>query len=142
MNKVWKTEDGRTIEFRWMQSQHLVHAINLVLRTNNIDSEEWDKFKMHRTIGLGLQEIEHRGLNVWTSTAQLSVPSVRETPIQLCMLRALLDGRPRPSRENVNMFYANPDEYIEAMQQHRNEEGISELWARFVAYRVTHGNAS
>ena len=138
MNKVWKTQDGRFIEYRWMQSQHLVHAINLVLRQVGIDSEEWYKFRTHRQIGLGIQEIEARGLNVWANKEQLSVPLTRETPVQLCMLRALLDGRPRASVATMRMFYTNPDEFIDAIQRHC--EGHEELWARFIAYRVVHGS--
>ena len=138
MNKVWKTQDGRFIEYKWMQSQHLVHAINLVLRQSNIDSEEWYRFRAHRQIGLGIQEIEARGLDVWANKEQLSVPLTRETPVQLCMLRALLDGRPRASVATMHMFYANPDEFIDAIQRHCTEH--EELWARFIAYRVVHGD--
>ena len=138
MNKVWKTQDGRFIEYRWMQSQHLVHAINLVLRQVGIDSEEWYKFRTHRQIGLGIQEIEARGLDVWANKEQLSVPLTRETPVQLCMLRALLDGRPRASVATMRMFYTNPDEFIDAIQRHCTEH--EELWARFIAYRVVHGS--
>jgi hypothetical protein len=97
MSAVWTTNDGRHIEVRWMQSQHLVHSFNMLLR----------KHSLHRaTVELRLravnrardivthmvQELRDRGLYIWKTQTELSIPDVRETPAQLCILRALIDA--------------------------------------------------
>ncbi len=95
MNRIWKTRGGKVLEIAWMDSIHLIHAFNMQLR---------------QIVGMGLTapqalelaaakssiypEVVARGLlRIEPSEKQCSLPrnKKRETLVEMCMLRAILD---------------------------------------------------
>lgn len=131
---TWTTQDGRTIEIKWMQSSHLVHSFNMILRKNRFKREHMDQFLKHATLGPMIDELKCRYLYSWRPDDQLVPTKVRETPVQLCMLRALLDVWPMSDVGPIKAFHKDPQGAIEQMLA--NPEKNARLLARFTLYRL------
>jgi hypothetical protein len=87
---IWATQDGRSLDIRWMDSKHLVRSFNMLIRRNNMSvraAERQDTmfFAAMRS------ELKSRGLWKWEGNQIVIDPVSRETFKIMCMLRAMLD---------------------------------------------------
>ena len=94
MSTIWKTNDGKAMEIIWMDSVHLYHSWMMTARNGR------HNFKLR-------DELEARGLD------PKDVPKLRETLVQLCWVRAIIDSA-GPSRNHfkLKLFYENPERWI------------------------------
>lgn len=141
MNVFWTTIDGRKIEIRWMQTKHLVNAFNKIIRDNGFDRRKVELRVSTRstrkvppdTLDAMYAELRVRGVYNWIhGLSQLHVPSIREKPVELCMLRALLDN---DVDENfVDKFMGDP----EGMTATILRDGLRypNVIAKFAEYRM------
>ena len=131
---TWTTQDGRTVEIKWMQSSHLVHSFNMILRKNGLNRDHVKKYEHHAVLGPMISELKRRRLYTWQPDDQLKPIKMRETPAQLCMLRALLDVLPAPDVKPIEAFYKDPQGAIEQMLANPHQN--ARLLARFTSYRL------
>lgn len=93
---IWTTQDGRKIPVSWMQSQHLCHAFKLAIRNNGLSRAGVMRHMLSAdkpdVLDYLTEELQVRGLLMWTDNSQISISTIRETPAQLCMLRAIIDS--------------------------------------------------
>lgn len=84
---TWTTLQGERLVVAWMDSVHLVHCVNLLLRRN----PQSPHFRVMET-GVG-KEAERRGLwrNYDHHKRQLPAPTRRETKVEMCVYRACYD---------------------------------------------------
>ncbi len=139
---TWRTAAGENIQIRWMQSTHLVHTMNKVIRDNDISRHYLNLLtrgspRVKANIVLQLHdELKQRGLAVFESgpaQPQYKVPNVRETPTQLCILRAILDAEHAP-KIPVSAFYENPQKVVDTILE--NGTLYPDLVAKFAEYRL------
>lgn len=135
---LWITQDGRKIPVLWMTSKHLVYAFNMMLRKYGI---ERSTVRSHvrgngHVFDAMHDELQARGLMKWNgSNDQLCTSSVRETPAQLCMLRALIDVKPKNCEEIIGHFYNAPDRMVEHINSHADPKWMP-VRAKFAEYRL------
>lgn len=119
---VWVTNDGRHMVIKWMTSRHLVNSFNMMMRKWNMLADTVTV--MARQVSGGAQilcfmrdEIQSRQLYHWSDSkqpAQLIAADVpREDHKTLCMLRAILDTRPKGLEDIIELFHRNPASYTE-----------------------------
>jgi hypothetical protein len=147
MNKTWTTAEGKTVEYAWMTSVHLVHTYNVLANRNDLTREQWPTLALNEQVGMMIQELKARGLVQWVNNGsgplerldRLAVPEHRETPLQMCMLRALLDVKPRSAPDIVRLFRQDMDKYIAVVERCVNkDERDRDIWTLFISYRVGH----
>ena len=94
---MWKTQDGRTLDIRWMDSVHLVHSFNMLCRKHNLSSTNAEGAGMSGSFIYNMiNELKARGYFEWGGAqtpkyGQLVIPKYREKKAVLCMFRALRD---------------------------------------------------
>jgi hypothetical protein len=88
---TWMTNNGQQLEIIWMDSMHLYHSWMMTARNGRHNYALRD-------------ELEARGLD------PDKVPGLRETPEQLCWVRAILDCDRSYTMKKLALrdFYANP----------------------------------
>lgn len=97
---TWKTREGEVKELAWMDSVHLVHSVNMVLRS----------IPFSRVMGsLIWCEAVLRGLVGAGDNTPLTIPPRRETVEQLCVMNALVG---RNLAHKIPELYANPEKFI------------------------------
>lgn len=104
---LWTDRQGRKHEIKWMDSLHLVHSANMMLRQN----KTW-----LTNAGLPmLEELCSRGLYFYQHAPphQLVIPPYRESTIEMCMLRAILDTL--GSGGLLKKFREGPAQFIEEL---------------------------
>jgi hypothetical protein len=91
MSAIWKTLDGRELEVTWMSSKHLINALNNLYRKLTHNCEE-EKLGAIRRTAL-YEETISRQLVVFDFQKEefLRPKQDRETLIEMCMLRAIID---------------------------------------------------
>ena len=97
---TWTTDDGRVLDIRWMDSKHLVNAVNLISRNNRLDRVGVERVVLadkNARFRAMVDEIRARRLWYWSYDAnkgydQLQRPDFRETFEQMCLMRAYLDS--------------------------------------------------
>jgi hypothetical protein len=136
MSAVWTTMDGRQIEIRWMQSQHLVHSLNMIMRKNRLTKRHL-LTRNDQLLNVFVTEVRERGLWQWAEAPieQLYVPTLRETPAQLCMLRAILDVKPKNWEDIIGLFKQNPEQYIAHVLSCADPKWVPVV-AKFTEYRL------
>lgn len=140
---VWTTQDGRKIPIRWMESRHLVHSFNLLARRNNFGKSDV-KLTMQRdksgVVRAMVDELRARMLYNWRPDQQLDTSKLpaRETPKQLCMLRALIDCG--YGVEMLQLFREHPDASIEHWTSTADPKW-DRVKVKFVEYRMFHEGA-
>lgn len=137
----WQTQDGRTLDIRWMDSLHLVHSFNMLCRKHSLSRESVMKLAgstNNRMITNMVQELKSRRLMVWDDLheSQLEKTGVqRESFVTLCMLRALLDTGLSGEVKNLRR---HPEHYIG--QIHERVKAGEPTWAKvitkFTEYRL------
>lgn len=138
---MWKTQDGQTIPIRWMTSPHLVHSFNLLLRRNQLSRSTIHSAKVTDKSGVltaMIDELRARMLYSWRPDNQLDTSKLpaRETPKQLCMLRALIDCHYGP--EMLELFRQQPDVSIEHWTSTADPKWQAAR-IKFVEYRLSYG---
>lgn len=91
MNKAtWTTNDGRKLEVMWMDSAHLVNAVNLLIRRNpQLGTREAIVSRFTNQRVSVWKEAVLRDLIVWVDDLlQLEVTAKRETLWELCLMHA------------------------------------------------------
>lgn len=84
----WKTRDGQILEIHWMETEHLAHCFNMVIRAMFGERDERLK-AMKKTNGL-YAELEYRRAFTWSDVRPtIQIPNIRETITQLCYLNAI-----------------------------------------------------
>lgn len=132
---TWTTQDGREIEIQWMQTSHLVHSFNMILRNNGLSRETVTRYvgRTHPVIASMVREIRTRGCYSWRPDDTLVTVNVRETPVQLCMLRAIIDSGDDP-RIPVTDYLRNMDWYVNTITKRPNE--YPRIITKFAEYRL------
>lgn len=138
---MWTTQDGQTIPIRWMTSPHLVHSFNLVARRNQITHSNAKLIAMKDKAGVlkaMIDELRSRMLYNWRPDGQLDTSKLpaRETPKQLCMLRALIDCH--YGVEMLELFRQHPDVSIEHWTSSADPKWRAAT-VKFVEYRLSYG---
>ena len=132
---TWTTQDGRTIEIAWMASAHLVATLNMLMRNNRLMRSTL-KMAPH-TVRALYAEVQRRGLDhIVPHIAlydQFGVCKLRETPTQLCMLRAMLDTD-QVGEKTLAEFQNDPQRVVEFFTS--NAAIYGRLMAKFVEYRL------
>ena len=83
---IWTTNDGQKLDVRWMDSVHLAHSFNLVLRRVGLTRGKTSTV---------YPEIMHRRMLPDNyDSAPVAIPTERETPDEMCMLNAVLNIHP------------------------------------------------
>jgi len=153
MSTTWTTQDGRVLEIKWMDSIHLVHSVNMLMRKNSLNHLDLVKslIMADKSFGPMLQELKDRKLYAYdklATPAQFTVPTHRESPIEMCMLRALIDTgiddrivRADPTF-GWKVFRNNPEAHRNLVAGAASVSPacvVAELWVKFVEYRFEHG---
>lgn len=141
----WTTQDGRVLDIRWMDSIHLVHSFNMIARKTNLRVDAAMSVRGAITAELITMiairdEIKARQLMLFTAAkqpAQIVVPNAREDFKTLCMLRAILDVRPKLKNleEIVEHFKDAPGRYIEHVVSCADPKWVPVV-AKFAEYRL------
>ena len=137
---VWTTMQGDKIPIKWMDSIHLIHSFNMVCRKNSITALNWQKWGDDKVMVAFVAELDSRGLLKWASHSSTfsqldTVQVIRETPVELCMLRALIDtGSP----SLVKSFRRDRQRFIDQVifDAQFGEPDAVRLNAKFVEYRL------
>lgn len=135
---IWTTQAGETIEVRWMTTPHLIHSFNLVMRQNNFSRAKVER-RMKLNKGDVFQAMYHeiaiRQQVRWRPDDQLDINGIqRETPLQLAMLRALLDTRYPPAEEVVRGIDSRPFDELIPSFYYRAQTVIDQVFADPVKY--------
>lgn len=137
----WMTQDGRRLDIRWMQSQHLAHSVNMVMRKSNIQFRSLTAMRKVKPnpFVIMLRELDDRKILSESVRAinQVHIYPLRETLLELCMLRAIIDTRrdPTPMLENFRAF---PAEFIQSAISQQYDEA---LVVKFTEYRLLRAGA-
>lgn len=101
MSATWTTNDGKVLDVKWMDSQHLINSINLIVRKNKLDRKKVDELVANTTppnkgFAAMVNEAKARHLWLWAwdsnkAIDQLQRPRHREDHNTMCLLRAMLD---------------------------------------------------
>lgn len=114
---IWTTNDGQKLEIKWMTSPHLAHAVNLMVRKNQMSRQDVTGYIAKHSIPFTTmcKELQARGLFSWTDgSSQIVVPPHRETVSEMCMLRALIDCR--AGTERIVAFAQNTGPFMEQIR--------------------------
>jgi hypothetical protein len=125
----WQTKDGRKLEVAWMDSAHLVNTLNMLFRTGNNPQAVMKTAVYKEVARRGLMKIENIGM----TTPILVQPAHRETPIEMCMVRALLDN---PDGHKYYLEFLK--DRAAFMERAGQDPVLTNVWQRFVKYRMTH----
>lgn len=139
---IWKTRDGQSIPVKWMISAHLVHSFNLVVRRNQLDARGIQSAMKRDKTGVltaMVDELRARQLYNWRPDIQINTSELpaRETPKQMCMLRALIDCGYGPNE--IELFRTCPDVSIEHWTSTADPKW-DRLKPKFFEYRLAYGN--
>lgn len=151
----WKTEDGRVIPIRLMDSAHLVNTFNMLAhRRLGLMPEEIDRLiatthsdapLLQRQLRAMSIELKARRLFEWAPSdphrirkyGQLVKTKRRETLTQLCMWAAMIDCNAIYPVGDPTLFSRNPqavvDEVIRLSETHSDFRRVN---AVFVQYRM------
>lgn len=137
---VWTTQDGRKIPVKWMDSAHLVNSFNMLCRKNSLSRNQVNLMMQqagNEVFKAMVNELRGRMLYNWRPDGQLDTSKVpRETPAQLCMLRALLDCHYGPNE--ILLFRDHPDSSIQHWTSTADPKW-DRLKPKFVEHRLNHG---
>lgn len=141
---IWTTKDGQRIPVLWMASGHLVNSFNMLLKKNNIAPAQVDRIAQspkNEIFRVMRDDIRARGLYNWAPGDVLhKFDGTRETPPQLCMLRAIIDTKPKNWEEIVDRLYQDRDRYIEHVLSCADPKWTPVV-TKFVEYRLDHGGS-
>jgi hypothetical protein len=91
---TWKTLDGRVLVIKWMDSVHLVNSTNMQI--SKLTGFMYQRMAVLTAKSTLYPELKARRL--WEEdkarSLKLVVPTHRETPVEMCVLRAILDTEP------------------------------------------------
>lgn len=134
--KFWKTKEGEKLEIAWMQSVHIVHSFNMMLK-----KQQWSRQQAEQRVRLNMQdafenmyeELRRRRFLRWSGDFIVAVAVPRETPKELAMLRAILDTAPQSTAISQS-FRKDTQAFIDKiMAQPGSPEAV-----KFVEYRLAH----
>lgn len=116
----WTTKEGVRLQVIWMDSVHLAHSVNMLLK----------RAAMNAVAGSGVyKEAIARGMiGKYHDGTPLDIPKRREMPDEMCMLNAILGVRP----DCLGVWKANPHWFAA-----RCPVADPELWAEFVKLKLT-----
>ena len=119
----WTTRSGEKLEIKWMDSVHLWHTHRMLLRDRTINYSV-------------LNELEDRWKPVDVSKV-MTQPTVRETPLQLCWVRAIIDTARVPSVKEAMLrsFYNTPNDWIAYVLDNPATHEV--IIAQAMRYRLT-----
>ena len=129
---MWKTNDGRVLDIRWMDSAHLANSFNMLCRKHGLTEDTAYAAGMKGTILPNMiDELRVRGHFNWVASFnQIAVPMTREPKQVLCMFRALMDhAMPETGRQLLGHF-GSVNEFLERF----DVPGV--VIASFAAYRL------
>lgn len=131
---TWRTNDGRVLDIRWMDSTHLVNSFNMLCRKHSltlVNFEQRAPVSRDNILGNMADELRARGYFEWTPQFnQIAVPKTRESKQVLCMFRALVDhAMPETGRQMLGHF-GSVNEFLERF----DVPGV--VVASFAAYRL------
>lgn len=120
MTHIWTTQDGVPIEVQWMTTPHLIHSFNMLLRKNNfnrVTTEQRIARTTNDVFGAMYAEIDKRQRLKWNMLVEgankIDVDGVkRETPVQMAMLRAVLDTGKQFDKLSMN-FHNHPQSAVD-----------------------------
>lgn len=127
----WHTKDGKKLEIEWMDSVHIVNALNMLLRQGNTPQLVMKSHIFKEAAKRGLVKMDV-GNSV---AAAIAVPNYRETPIDKCMMRALLDVP--GGRDYYPSFCRNRTAFIEDVNAFQHNPVLAQVWNEFVKNRMT-----
>jgi hypothetical protein len=124
----WLTKDGRKLEIQWMQTAHLVNALNMVIRKR-------DDGIPPSCMPLYTEAIARGAATHKENSFEFVVPKQRESMAELCMLRAIIDT-PNAADEFLDAFKADAEGFIATMPLNQAKLA-QEVWTLFAKYRLT-----
>lgn len=96
MSKTWTTQDGRVLDPKWMDSQHLINAINLIIRNQMAHESKAGIVRRFEAIKHAVwMEAKARELINWVPQG------MPHDPYQLCR-----PNRPRESTADLCAMHA------------------------------------
>jgi len=129
----WQTKDGQLLNVAFMDSVHLLHSANMVIRNYANQPVYRANFAVSSSVYKEAIKRGYKPIDKQPGSAfRITNFVYRESRKQLCMLQALLEvsshnAQPRPfTPEQL-------DDYIERSKDH------PELFARYLHYLMTKG---
>jgi len=139
---TWTTREGKVIDVKHMDSVHLVHSLNMVIRAiSGVTSMNHRLRKIRKSNQKHLLvECERRGLLVHLRDfdTQFEIPRRRESTNQLTYMAAILND-PKSKEAYWKIFNSDIDAaigHIEFLAQ-QGDELASAVIARATAFRLT-----
>ena len=155
----WTTNDGRTLDIRWMDTTHLTNTVNLILRKNSIDRrrlEEALRKKAHNASTEAFlnmaRELKARFQLDWRVQVkdgkehdQITCSTLaRESVKTMCMVRAMLDTNVFPGlcdrHETMKWLRHEPEVIFQQIENYAARppvpEDVARLIAKFTEYRL------
>lgn len=139
MSGTWRTKQGEMLEIKWMDSVHLAHSLNLVLNTliNGtalLARSPAEKYKWAVDRSELYAELNSRKLATFRlDEGKFEPPATRETPLQMCMLRAILET----DNGHALNVWNNDREYTFDLIAGPNRTGYWEpVYFKFAQYRL------
>lgn len=151
----WATNDGRTLDIRWMDSVHLAHSLNMVIRKNGglkdmFERIAADGFRAGVPVAHNMiQELKARSLYAWQPdlvmkdgaySNQLVVPKEREDIKAMCLMRAMWDTATWPGtawpQDYMKWIHRDMDGLLEHLERTKADEKVQIVLAKFAEYRL------
>lgn len=154
----WKTNDGRVLDIRWMDTQHLTNCVNLVMRNSSISrarvEQGWPRPHNQATAVFMnmVKELQARSPLEWTTkddgrvVLDQIVPTtlMREDLKTMCLMRAMLDTNihwPQvvSRHDAMRTLRMAPESVFLSIEQHRASNphpDLFKLLAKFTEYRL------
>lgn len=125
---LWLTKDGRKLEIQWMQTAHLINALNMLIRKHETGIPPSCRPLYTEAIARGATAQKE-------GSFEFIVPKQRESMVELCMLRAILDT-PNAADKFLDAFRADAKGFIATMPL--NQAKLArDVWTLFAKYRLT-----
>jgi len=132
----WKTNDGRVLDIRWMDSVHLVNSFNMLCRKHGLSKDITYAAVMEGTTLPNMtNELKARGFYNWGINGQanqLIIPRHREKVQALCMFRAMMDHGMTDAAE----LFLYGDVPLEHYLSESDRLDMKEVIASYAAYRL------